>query len=128
MGGDTITGGIAQSLKISQTRAEQFKTDLGLTGNLEQIPQVMKSALESVKNETAQLINIYESGGGSISELIFTGSGAYLPGLVNFFSDLGYKASLGDPLRFVQYDPRLKNSLAKVSLGLAIALGLAMRE
>lgn len=128
VGGDTITSGIAQSLKVSAARAEQFKTDLGLSGNLDQIPQVMKAALESIKNETSQLIKIYESSGGSINEIIFTGSGSYMPGLSAYFANLGIKVSLGEPLRFVEYDPRLRASLSKVSLGLSVALGLAMRQ
>jgi len=128
VGGDTITAGISQSLKISAARAEQFKMDLGLSGDLQQIPHVMKSSLESIKNETSQLVKIYEASGGTISEIIFAGSGAYLPGLTAYFADLGIKASLGDPFKFVEYDPRLKTSLSKVSIGLSIALGLAMRE
>ena len=128
VGGDTITTGIAQSLQVSPNRAEQFKIDLGLSGDIQQIPQVMKSSLESIKNETGQLIKIYEAGGGTIGEIIFTGLGSYLPGLVSYFADLGTKVSLADPLRIVEYDPRLKDNLSKVSMGLSVALGLAMRE
>lgn len=128
VGGDTITSGIAQSLHISDSRAEQFKMDLGLSGDLQQIPQVMKSSMDTIKNETGQLVKIYEAGGGTINEIIFSGSGAYLPGLAPYFSELGIKTSLGDPFKFIRYDQRLKNSLSRVSLGLSIALGLAMRE
>src|SRR3989344_4224984 len=128
VGGDSIASGIAQSLKISPGRAEQFKMDLGLSGDLQQIPQVMKASLESIKNETGQLVKIYEASGGTISEIIFAGSGAYLPGLSVYFSDLGIKASLGNPFKFIEYDERLKTALPKVSMGLSIALGLAMRE
>lgn len=128
VGGDTITTGIAQSLRVSPARAEQFKMDLGLSGDIQQIPQVMKLPLESIKNETGQLIKIYEAGGGTIREIIFTGSGAYLPGLTSYLGDLGPPVSLANPLRIVEYDPRLKDSLSKVSMGLSIALGLAMRE
>ena len=128
VGGDTITSGISQSLHVSVARAEQFKMDLGLSGDLQQIPQVMKSSMESIKNETSQLIKIYEASGGTISEIIFAGSGGYLPGLAPFFSDLGVKTSLGDPFKFVGFDERLKSSLSKVSMGLSVALGLAMRN
>src|SRR3989344_4822813 len=128
VGGDTITSGISQSLHVRVARAEQFKMDLGLSGDLQQIPQVMKSSMESIKNETSQLIKIYEASGGTISEIIFAGSGGYLPGLAPFFSDLGVKTSLGDPFKFVGFDERLKSSLSKVSMGLSVALGLAMRD
>lgn len=129
LGGDTITIGIAQSLHVSQARAEQFKMDLGVTAGLEPgLPQIMKISLENIKNETAQLTQIYESSGGSIAEIIFTGSGSRLPGLKNYFSSLGIKTSLGDPLKFIGFDERLKPNLTRVSLGLSVALGLAMRE
>lgn len=128
-GGDTITSGIAQSLHVSSTRAEQFKMDLGVTQGLEPgLPQIMKTSLENIKNETAKLVQIYESSGGSIAEVIFTGGGSRLPGLKDYFASLGIKTSLGDPLKFIGFDERLKPNLTRVSLSLSVALGLAMRE
>ena len=128
IGGENITTNIAQGLKVSLGRAEQFKKDLGLTDQLkEQIPHSIKGPIESIKNETAQLINIYESSGGKIQEIVFTGSGSRLPGLLNFFSDFGMKVSLGDPLKFINYDPRIKANLSRNSSALSIAIGLAMR-
>ncbi|MDP3993361.1 MAG: type IV pilus assembly protein PilM [bacterium] len=128
IGGENITTNIAQGLKVSLGRAEQFKKDLGLTDQLkDQIPHSIKGPIETVKNETAQLINIYESSGGKIQEIVFAGSGSRLPGLLNFFSDFGMKVSLGDPLRFINYDPRVKANLSRVSSSLSIAIGLAMR-
>lgn len=128
VGGDSITRAIAQSLRVSFSRAEQFKKDLGLEGALEQIPQTMRPAMDAIKSETAQLIKIYESGGGSIQEIIFAGSGAKLPGLLGYFADLKIKTVLGDPLKYVNYDPRLKPNFEAAALDLSVALGLAMRE
>lgn len=128
LGGDTVTTAIAQGLKISLRRAEQFKKDLGLGGEFQQIPQSMRPPIDTIKNETAQLINIYEAGGGRISEIIFTGSGSRLPGLTRYFSDLGPKVGLGDPLKFVHYTPSVEAHLKDMALTLSVALGLAMRE
>lgn len=128
IGGDAITSGIAQSLKISLKRAEQFKKDLGVTGELGQIPQALRPTIDTMKDEVGQLINIYESNGGVISEIIFSGSGSSLPGLLEYFSVLGIKTSLGDPLKFISYDPGLGKYLSKLSTGLSVAIGLAMRE
>lgn len=128
VGGETITAGIAQSLRVSFNRAEQFKRDLGLSGGMQQIPETVRPAIDSIKNETNQLIKIYESGGNVISEIILAGGGAAVPGLLNYFSDLGIKVSLGDPLKFISFNPKLKESLESVSLSLSIAFGLAMRE
>lgn len=128
LGGETITSAIAQSLHVSFGRAEQFKKDLGLVNGLRQIPQTMKPIVDTIKNETSQLLKIYESGGSVVKEIFFSGAGAELPGLVNYFSDIGPKVRLGDPLQFMKYNSRLKTNLSQVSLGLAVALGLAMRD
>lgn len=128
VGGETFTAGIAQGLHISAARAEQFKRDMGLSPDLQQIPQTMRPALDTLKNETTQLMQIYESGGGTIQEIIFTGLGSRLPGLPNYFSDLPARAVLGDPLQFISYEPRIKKNLSQVAVGLSIAIGLAMRE
>ncbi len=129
LGGEAITTAIAENLHVSYNRAEQFKRDLGLAGSsLEHIPQTMKPVMETIKNETAKLIKIYESSGGAIQEIIFAGAGSNMPGLLNYFADLGLKVSTGDPLKFISYNPELRESLRQVAPGLAIALGLAMRE
>ncbi len=128
IGGDTITAGIAQNLNISMLRAEQFKIDLGLSAEIQQIPKVMRQTIDAIKTETGQLIKIFESGGGAVTEVIFAGSGSKLPGLARYFSDLGLATSLGNPLKFIEYDESIKNNLQKVATGLAVALGLAMRD
>ena len=126
-GGDTITREIAQSLKISFSRAEQFKMEMGTNSDMQQISGVIQSTIEGLKNEAAQLIKLYESKGGQVSEIIFTGSGASLPGLSTFFNDLGVKMSLGKPLQFISYDQKFAGEISKVALGLSVAVGLAMR-
>lgn len=128
IGGETITAAIAQSLKVSVARAEQFKKDLGLTAMAQAIPQTMRPPADTIKNEAAQLINIYESRGSSVQEIIFAGSGSRLPGLLKYFSDLGPKVSLGDPLKFISHDPKIKEHISQISLSLSVAIGLAMRE
>ncbi len=127
LGGDTITQSISQSLKISLGRAEQFKKDLGLSGEMEQIPQAMRHVLDTIKSEISQLMKIYESSGKMIDEIIFSGAGAYLPGLANYFSDLNLRVSLGDPLQFVDFDPTVRAHLSQNALGLSVAIGLAIR-
>lgn len=129
VGGETITNAVAQGLKVSFARAEQFKRDLGLSeGASEQIPQTMRQTLDTIKGETSQLLNIYQSSGGTIAEIIFAGSASRLPGLVKYFSDLGPKVALGDPLQFISYDSRLRSNLSENALALSVSLGLAMRE
>lgn len=128
VGGEAITQAIAHSLHVSFARAEQFKRDLGVSGGLREIPQTIRPVIETIKDGTGQLIKIFESNGGTIQEIILAGSASYLPGFLDYFSDLGPKIALGDPLKFVSYDSRLNKILPQVSLDLSVALGLAMRE
>ncbi len=128
VGGETITDAIGNSLHVSPSRAEQFKRDLGLVTDMQQIPQTIRPVIDSIKNEVQQLIKIFGSGGGAIQEIIFSGAGTYVPGLLKFFEDIGPKCSIGDPLKFVSYSPKLKANLDGVSLSLSVALGLAMRD
>lgn len=129
VGGETITAGISSGLKVSLARAEQFKKDLGVSGQLaSQIPQSIRPPIDTIKSETAQLINIYESSGGTIQEVVFAGLGSHLPGLAQFFFDLGPKVSMGDPLKFVSFHPEVKSHLEPMALAFSVAMGLAMRE
>lgn len=128
LGGETLSSAIANGLHISFARAEQFKKDMGLSAGAAQIPQTMRPVLDEIKSETMQLLKIFESGGGSVAEIIFAGAGSQLPGLKEYFADLGTKVSLGDPMTFINFNPTLKQNISQVSSGLAIALGLAMRD
>ena len=128
VGGDSITNAISRSLKVSTSRAEQFKRDLSFSDGVKEMPQAIREVVDNIKYETLQLVKIFESSGGHIQEIILAGAGAQLPGLSSFFADSGIKITLGDPLKFISYDPRLKANLSEAGLSLSVALGLAMRE
>ncbi len=125
-GGDMITDRIAQSLNISQVRAEQFKKDFGVNEN-SFLPDSVKPALDIIKNEVRQLLTIYQSHSLKIDEVILVGGGAQLPGILDFFKDLGVSASLGQPLHKVSYSEAAEPLLKRFSLQLPIAIGLALR-
>lgn len=126
VGGDMITERIAQSLSISAIRAEQFKKDFGLNEN-SFLPDAVKSTLDVIKNEARQLLTIYQSHSLKIDEIILVGGGAQLPGIVEFFKDLGIVTSLGKPLDKVSYSEAAEPLLKRFSLQLPIAIGLALR-
>ena len=128
LGGENITSNIATSLHVSSARAEEFKKDMGLSGQDGQIPQTIKPILDAIKNETEALLSIYESKGGVVQEIIFAGSGSKLPGILPYFSTIGPKVQIGDPLRFISYDQSIQANLSEVASSLSVALGLAIRE
>lgn len=126
VGGDTITSQIAQVLNISQSRAEQFKKDFGISGTF--IPEAVKPVLETIRNETKQLFTIYQAKGVSVGKVVLVGGGAGLPGLVEFFSELGVPVELGDPLHALSYPPAVETVLRRYALHLSVAIGLAMNK
>lgn len=127
VGGDTVTSSIAQSLSVNFARAEQFKKDFGLSGNAQQIPQVMRPILDIIKNETQQLISLFESRGEKIDKIVLSGGGSKLPGLKEYFSVLGKPVELANPWTQVIYPLNLKPIIEPLGLNLAVACGLAMR-
>lgn len=127
VGGDTITNKISESLRVSRARSEQFKRDFGVT-NSTFIPDTIKPVLSIIKNETKQLLTISGSQGLRIEKIILVGGGSSMPGLVDFFKDLGVPVELGDPLKTVGYSKDLSAVLKRYSLSLPIAIGLALRE
>ncbi len=126
VGGETITKKIAESLKVSVTRAEQFKKDFGLN-QVSLIPETIKPILMSIKTEAKQLQSIYQARGKKFDKIIIVGGGSNMPGLIEFLNDMGPKVIKGDPLQKVSYNPELKPILSQYAGNLAVAIGLAMR-
>ena len=128
VGGDTVTTSLAQSLSVNFGRAEQFKKDFGLTGQGQQIPQVMRPILDIIKNESQQLISLFESRGERVDKILLSGGGSKLPNLKEYFSVLGKPVILANPWSHIIYDPKLKPVIEPLGLNLAVATGLAMRQ
>jgi type IV pilus assembly protein PilM len=128
VGGDTVTNSIAKSLSVNFSRAEQFKKDFGLSEERsQQIPQVMRPILDMIKNETQQLIGLFESRGEQITKIVLSGGGSKLPGLKEYFLVLGKPVALANPWTNVIFPVVLKPMIEPMGLSLAVATGLAMR-
>ncbi len=128
VGGDTVTTSIAQSLSVNFARAEQFKKDFGLSGQGQQIPQVMRPILDIIKNEAQKLISLVESRGERVDKILLSGGGAKLPNLKEYFSVFGKPVVLANPWSQVIYPASLKPVVEPLGLNLAVAIGLAMRH
>lgn len=128
IGGETITAKIAQTLNISETRAEQFKKDFGVSGTAF-IPDAIRPILNIIKTEIKQLLTLYQSQYKKKPEkIILVGGGANLPAAAQFFADLEIPVELGNPLRAVSYGKSLAAILERYRLSLPIAIGLALRK
>lgn len=127
IGGDTITGKIAESLNISFFRAEQFKKEFGVSSSTF-IPDAIKPVLNLIKNEVRQLLAIYQSHNIKVDKILLVGGGANMPGITEYFADLGITVELGDCLKTVGYSQSLAPILKRYELSLPIAIGLALRN
>lgn len=131
VGGSTLTKAIAQSLGISEQRAEQFKRDFGLAvesgGG---IPKTIEAAFSPVINEVKYLFDLYQGQSRTpIQKVVLTGGSAYLPNLPSFLQGLlKVPVILGDPWDKVSYPVELKPALDEVGPMLVVAIGLALRE
>lgn len=127
VGGETITTKIAQTLNISEARAEQFKKDFGVSGSTF-IPETIKPVLNVVKTEVKQLLTLYQSQNNKkLEKIILVGGGANLPAITQFFSDLGVAVEPGSPLKTIGYSKSIAPVLERYALSLPIAIGLALR-
>ncbi len=127
VGGDTITTQIAQVLNISQGRAEQFKKDFGVSGG-SFIPEAVRPVLETIRNETKQLFTIYQAKGVDVGKVILVGGGSGLPGLTEFFGELGVPVELGNPLQALTYPAGVEAVLQRYARHLPVAIGLALNK
>jgi type IV pilus assembly protein PilM len=126
VGGETITTKIAESLKISVARAEQFKKDFGLN-QASLIPETIKPILMTVKTEARQLQSIYQARAKKFDKILIVGGTANLPGVDKFFGDIGPQVVNGDPLMKLTYPASIKGVLNLYATNLAVAIGLALR-
>jgi type IV pilus assembly protein PilM len=128
IGGDTVTSNISQTLSVNFSRAEQFKKDFGLSGDTNQVLQVIKPIVDAIKTETQQLINLFESKGDFVQQIFLSGGGSKLPSIKDFFSGLGKPVILADPWSKIIYPQNLKPILTQIGSNLSVAVGLAMRK
>ncbi len=127
IGGDTITKKIAQTLNITEARAEQFKKDFGIQSSTF-LPDSIKPVLSLIKSEVKQLLTILQSHNASLDEIILAGGGANMPGIVEFFKELNVPVTQGNALQGVGYGSENKEVLERYELSLPIAIGLALRK
>lgn len=126
VGGDTMTDRIAQSLHITQGRAEEFKKAFGLVRS-SFVPEAVKPVLETIKGEARQLLTIYQAHNIKVDQIMIIGGGSGIPGITEFFKDLGPEVILGNPLAVVAYPQAAQPLLERYAPQLSIAIGLALR-
>jgi len=136
VGGSVVTKAISDSLNISINEAENYKQDLAIMMNQEnmtQYPQPIENALSPIITEIKYLINNYYQQSGQeklIDKIVLTGGGCLVGNFLDKFisQKLNIRTYLGDPWARVIYPEELRPVLSEIGPRFSVAVGLAMRE
>lgn len=130
--GSEITHVIAQSLGVSQERAEEFKRIKGFNVDPQEVEVInlMMPIIDYFGNEINRSITVYkQKSGRDIKKVILAGGTANLPGIDKYLSKyLKLPVERAWPFKNIKYQPFLEPLLREVGPNLACAVGLAMRE
>lgn len=135
-GGSTITKAISDSLNIPISEAENYKLDLGIMmqqENMENFPRPIEDALAPLVTEIKYLLKTYYEQIGQekvLDKIILTGGGALLGNYLDKYltNTLNIRTYVGDPWARIIYPEELKPVLMEIGPRFSVALGLAMRE
>lgn len=129
VGGNEVTGTIADSLNISRQRAEIFKKeDRDLINSKESA--IIMPTLEFIVNESLRIIASYKEKNkeGRIDGAILSGGMAKLRGLEEYFSKmLNVRSVIGKPWKKIIVDEKISPAVEKMGASYSVALGLALR-
>ncbi len=135
-GGSLITKKIADTLNITIAEAENYKLDLGILmqqENMSAYPQIIEDSLAPLISEIRYLLKSYYEQMGQqklLDKVILTGGGSMLGNYLDkYLTDaLNLRAYVGDPWARIVYPQELRPVLAEVGPRFSVALGLAMRD
>ncbi|MFC1721470.1 type IV pilus assembly protein PilM [Patescibacteria group bacterium] len=129
-GGKAITASIAQRLRVSLDRAEQFKRDFGLKDGQQQIPEVIQEVMGKIVNEIQNVLKLYYGKHqGKIGKVMLSGGDSQMKWLAKYIEDeINIKTFVGNPWARISYPEALVSTLESVGSHFAVAVGLAMRE
>ena len=140
VGGDALTGAIAEALSCDWTEAEALKikhADLraeeGHSENtmVRRLRHVILPLVTRLSNEVRRSVDFYLARvrGSSVSQIVLTGGTARLRNLSSFLGEAtALPVRIGNPLATCELDARFPpDDLADISPTLAVAVGLALR-
>jgi type IV pilus assembly protein PilM len=127
-GGFGITQEISRSMNIDEERAEKLKISgnnlMGKESNLS-LP-----IMGLITDEIKRVLGAYYKSPENIKldGMILSGGTAKISGLDKYFSGLfNVKATVGDPLSRVEYNPKLEPKLGEIKPEFSVSVGLALK-
>ena len=131
MSGASITQALAGGLGVKIRRAEKLKRERGILGGSEsELSTLMIPFVDAILNEVKRTKIKYEqSFGSAIGQVIMTGGGSKMPGIVPYAQEqLALPVTIGNPFLKVHYPPALEPIIRDLGPSFAIAIGLGIKE
>jgi type IV pilus assembly protein PilM len=133
VGGRSVTKGLAETMGLSESQAEQYKRDMSISLEkepLEKLPRPVAYMINSLINEMRYILNIYQSQSRQpVSKVILTGGSCFVAGLTDYIYNIfNIKAFIGDPWARVIHPVDIDAMLKELGPRFAVSIGLAMRE
>ncbi|MEA1925924.1 MAG: pilus assembly protein PilM [Patescibacteria group bacterium] len=126
--GDRVTKVIAKALNISNERAEKLKIEQGLNiggEGMNMVVQTIGILTREIQRTREALAEKYPE--VNIGKIILSGGGSKLKGLKEFIeNEVKIETVLGNPFKTIIYPEQIKDTIAKHSPTLSIAVGLAV--
>lgn len=129
VGGNEITKAIAESMKISEVRANQMKLS-GRDFFHQKEFSIIFPGLELTISEAKRIIQVFRERKpeAKIDKLILSGGSAGFVGMRQYFEEkLNIPTELGDPWKKVFYDKKIEPQIKKLGGAFSVAIGLAKR-
>ena len=135
-GSQDLTLAASRALGVSVTQAEEWKRKFGLGATDKTVPvetkltESLTLSLSPLLSELARTISAYEARlNQSISQLVFTGGGAGLKGLLQYAQGkVPTEVFLADPFSKAQAPAFLEKILKEAGPEFSVAVGLALRR
>ncbi len=130
IGGSDFTEAIAETFKLSYSKAERLKQESGTSKYAKQIMQAMRPVFGDLLEGVQRSINFYENShrGVKIETVLGVGSTFKIPGLRKFLgAQLGLNVARFDEFRRLQVEGRMASDFAGHCVSMATAYGLALQ-
>ncbi|MDP2629427.1 MAG: type IV pilus assembly protein PilM [Candidatus Harrisonbacteria bacterium] len=128
----TLTQSLSQALNIHPQRAEDLKrsTRLSSEASERELSTIMLPVIDAILSEASRTKNSFEkSYGEAIDGVILSGSGAKLPGLVEYVSkQLELQTSAANPGQYIGFPAEVDAIKEDLGPTLAVAMGLALKN
>lgn len=135
LAGKDLTFSISKALGIEEKEAEKIKREKGMIKSGEHdLEQILAPILDLMVSEIKKVSRVFwERKHKDPEEIIISGGGALMPGLVRYFekellkTTRGVKIRIADPFSDIFYPPLLEQEIKKMGPTYAIAVGEALK-